>query len=782
MTDVQPETPLAEIAGLRAHITALEAELATRSAELDLLYRAGRELGRTLDLATLYRTLRTLIAEQMACDALVISSYRIGEPIICRYSWQEGVEIPVDAFPPIPLEEAGHGTQSIAIRTGESLLLPDFQAYRRTAATSYLVDNHGNMLEPEPESEGIDIPRSALIVPLKMEDAVHGVLQVFSFRLDAYTALDLQLLESLATQLAYAEANAKLYAQATAELAARQVAEEAMRGLYETLEQRVRERTQVLESEVAERRQAEAILHQREDQLRLLADNTTDIIMRFTLDGIPLYVTPSVKAVLGYDVDELMCSQYGLMTHPDDMAHVRESLQELAQTGGPVRSEARLLHKQGYYVWLETVSKQIRDVATGEPIGVVCSSRDISERKAVQAAFVQRSEELSMANVELARASCLKDEFLANMSHELRTPLTGILGLAEGLQNIVYGPLNERQLRALRLIEESGRHLLNLINDILDLSKVEAGKLDVLIEYVLAADVCRSSLRMVKQIAEKKHQQVALVLEPSALIVQADARRLKQILVNLLSNAVKFTPEHGELGLQVAADVATHSVHFTVWDKGIGIAQEQQAKIFQPFIQLDSGLARQFSGTGLGLALVRRLTELHGGSVAVFSTPGDGSRFVVTLPWTPDMPASSATVSTSAPPVATAPDRHAGHVLLVEDNVTTAIAMVDYLSAYGFHVSVVYTGVEAVARVAALRPDVILMDVQMPEMDGIEATRRIRALPDRVVADTPIIAVTALAMVGDRERCVAAGANDYVSKPFELTALSGMIQRYLHHR
>jgi signal transduction histidine kinase len=270
--------------------------------------------------------------------------------------------------------------------------------------------------------------------------------------------------------------------------------------------------------------------------------------------------------------------------------------------------------------------------------------REIAERKRVEAAWeeersllVRRVEErtaaLSVANAELAKASRLKDEFLANISHELRTPLCAILGVCETLKEQIDDHSRDGQLRALADIEENGRHLLSLINDILDLSKIEAGKIELGIGPVLVESVCHASLSAIKHEAGEKRLKVSVSLDRMAPAVAADALRLKQILVNLLSNAVKFTPEGGSIGLEVKGDAERGVAHFAVWDTGIGIAQEDVPRLFQPFVQLDSSLSRQYPGTGLGLVLVHRLVELHGGSVTVESEPGRGSRFTVSLPW-----------------------------------------------------------------------------------------------------------------------------------------------------
>jgi CheY-like chemotaxis protein len=257
-------------------------------------------------------------------------------------------------------------------------------------------------------------------------------------------------------------------------------------------------------------------------------------------------------------------------------------------------------------------------------------------------------------------------------------------------------------------------------------------------------------------------------------------------LVNLLSNAVKFTPEGGQIGLEVVGLPEPQVVNLTVWDQGIGIAPEGMDRLFKPFVQLDSALARQYEGSGLGLALVYRMVEMHGGSVTVESEIGQGSRFTVSLPWqetdtpdtmdeSPDQPSllaleHLASSSNSQGPV----------VLLVEDNETLIETVVDYLQNKGYRLIVAQDGENAIEQATLKQPDLILMDIQMPGMDGLEATRRLRA--DATLVAIPIIALTALAMPGDRERCLEAGANEYLSKPVSLKRLVSVIEAQLQQR
>jgi PAS domain S-box-containing protein len=419
-------------------------------------------------------------------------------------------------------------------------------------------------------------------------------------------------------------------------------------------------------------------------------------------------------------------------------------------------------------------------------------AHDITERNRTEQALIEerallrhrvdeRTRDLRAANAALARASALKDEFLANMSHELRTPLNAVLGFAEGIREQSYGPVTERQHYALNAIQESGRHLLLLINDILDVAKIGAGKVELALEPTSVNDVCEASVRMIRQTALKKGVAVQYTADPVVKVLTADMRRLKQILVNLLSNAVKFTPTGGAVGLEVAGDTEHERVHFTVWDTGIGIPSDQLGRLFQPFMQLDSQLARQYEGTGLGLVLVSRLAELHGGGVSVQSELDKGSRFTVSLPWSLQSGASMA--EQESIPAHTLPDAPGATtrveprtILLVDDNRVSARAIEDYLTTIGHRVLTVHSGEEALAVAQAIHLTVILMDIQMPKMDGLETIQHIRRIASQ--ATTPIIALTALAMPGDRERCLAAGATDYMSKPASLRSLRALIERH----
>jgi PAS domain S-box-containing protein len=401
------------------------------------------------------------------------------------------------------------------------------------------------------------------------------------------------------------------------------------------------------------------------------------------------------------------------------------------------------------------------------------------QRKRAEQTIHAYAEELEQRveqrTAELTRANRTKDEFLASMSHELRTPLNSVLGFSESLLEGVRGPLDVRQEQAVELIHSSGEHLLGLINDILDVSKIESGKFELRAEAVSVNDICYSSLNFIKQLAGKKSISVEYVpLADPSTTLWVDPRRLKQILINLLNNAVKFTPEHGSVTLQVSADLLQKSMSFSITDSGIGISAQDLKKLFQPFVQLDSSLSRQYQGSGLGLLMVKKLVEMHEGTVHVESEPGRGSRFMISLPWIQDINAKSQEDAISNPYLQPG---NGARILLAEDNETSVMVIKEYLENHGYEVFVALHGQEAITKAMEACPVIILMDIQMPRMDGLEATRRLRATPG--FATVPIIALTAFAMPGDRERCLEAGVSGYMSKPVHLRKLHEMISDLL---
>ena len=465
--------------------------------------------------------------------------------------------------------------------------------------------------------------------------------------------------------------------------------------------------------------------------------------------------------------------------HLEDVEIVKQKTQELLN-GSSVHGqlEYRILRGDGSIGYLKTHAVVQRN-ANHQVERIIGMVQDVTHEKHAESALRESNDRLSIANLKLETAMQVKDEFLASMSHELRTPLTGILGLSEALQFNTYGQLTDKQKNTLKIIENSGNHLLDLINDILDLSKIQSGKLEIHTSPSLLEDICQASLQLTKGMASQKRQVIRYSSPAMPIFLDVDTRRIKQVIVNLLSNAIKFTPERGELGLNIEADKLDRQVRIIVWDKGIGIKPEHLSKLFLPFTQIDSSLAREYSGTGLGLSLVKRLVELHEGTVTVESVFGEGTRFIVSLPWITESPVSpSQDVPTSQPDTITE-NTSAQLIMITDDNLLLLDMLADFLESQKYRTAKVNSGSEFFEKITEIRPDLILMDIQMPGIDGLEVIRYLRKHQDPSIASVPVIAVTALAMTGDREKCLAAGANDYMSKPVALMELKQSIQNLI---
>ncbi|MDX2098293.1 MAG: PAS domain S-box protein [Leptolyngbyaceae cyanobacterium bins.59] len=537
--------------------------------------------------------------------------------------------------------------------------------------------------------------------------------------------------------------------------------------------------------DISDRKQEQAVLQQKTDELDRFFSLALDLLCIANLEGRFVRLNHQWEKVLGYPLSDLEGSEFMDFVHPDDVEMTLQAMQALEQGEDVVGFTNRYRCRDGSYRWIEWRSAPSGDL-------VYAAARDITERKQTQNRLTESNYQLAVTNQELARATRLKDEFLANMSHELRTPLNAILGITEGLQDAVFGIVNEKQLKALRTVESSAAHLLVLINDILDVAKIGSGQINLECSQVFLEQLCSSSMAFIKQQAFKKQIHLQTTISPHLPTLFADERRIRQALLNLLTNAVKFTPEGGTVSLTVSlfppganTDQQPY-LRIAVTDTGIGIAPENTGKLFQPFVQIDSALNRQYTGTGLGLALVKQIVELHGGQVGLTSEFGIGSCFTIDLPYDPTLlPASTNWsianedhLSVSNPDDLTS--TQAPLILLAEDNPANVVTISSYLEAKGYRLLFAHDGQEAIDLSLSHHPDVILMDVQMPGIDGLEAMKQIRQ--QEKLRETLIIALTALAMKGDEERCLAAGADYYLSKPVSLKQLSSLIQELLSNR
>ncbi|NTU81663.1 MAG: PAS domain-containing protein [Chloroflexales bacterium] len=534
----------------------------------------------------------------------------------------------------------------------------------------------------------------------------------------------------------------------------------ALQAAHDALEQRVRERT--------------ADLQATQVRLQLAVQAGKVGLWDWDLRTNQVYFSPEYQRMLGY-ADEPSANEFAeweRRVHPDDLGPALENVRAfIRQPDGDYWNEFRMRHCDGTYRWVLSQASLFSD-AQGQPVRMLGSHIDVTASKQAEAALAAHAETLSRMNAELTRALRLKDEFMAMMSHELRTPLNAVLGITDGLLEEGYGPLSPRQRQALEYVVTGGQHLLGILSDILDLTRIEAGVVQLDTAPVKVERLCRTALQIVAERVRKKEIRLLPTVAFGLVGLRADERRLTQILVNLLDNAVKFTPAQGTVGLEVEGNVAREQITFTVWDTGIGIATEDMGRLFQPFTQVDGRLARSYDGIGLGLTLVQRLTELHGGSVQVASIPGMGSRFTITLPWAEDDNFPSSEPGAARPAVQPTWEQPP-HVLVAEDHEPTLELYAEQLARAGCTITTARTGIEALAQIQAQRPDVVVLDIQLPELDGLSVIRQVRE--DAVLAATPIIAVTALAMPGDRERGLSTGASAYLTKPVGVRTLMATI-------
>ncbi len=610
--------------------------------------------------------------------------------------------------PPLPI---GEGFSSYVLRTGQPLLLT-----QELKARMY---EQGKFTK-----SGSDSP-SWLGVPLRTPTRTIGVLAVQHYgKENAYSQRDLEFLSTVGDQIAQA----------------------------------------------IERKRAQEELKQSEEDFRTMANNISQLAWMADATGHIFWYNQRWFDYSGTTLEEMAGWGWQKIHHPDHVQLVIDKITRCFESGEAWDQTFPLRGRDGIYRWFLSRAFPIRD-AEGNVLRWFGTNTDITENKTLE-------EELAVARDQALTSARMKSEFLANMSHEIRTPMNGVIGMTGLLMDT---PLSEEQREFAETIQTSGEALLSIINDILDFSKIEAGKLELEVVDIDVANVIRGTISLLQTQAKAKGLELRASIDPDVpTLLRGDAGRLRQVLINLIANGLKFTAS-GHISIHVSLDHQNESVaglQVRVTDTGIGISEDVQRRLFRAFMQADGSTTRRYGGTGLGLAISKELVAKMGGEIGVESLPGKGSTFWFTVQLPKQLNATDACTQVNEvsalrhdPPVCASAeeDLQHGRVLIAEDNVVNQRVAVAQLRSLGCpSADVVGNGVEVLEALGRVPYDIVLMDCQMPELDGYETTRKIREAGGH---QPYIIAMTANALEGDREVCLAAGMDAYLSKPVRTAAL-----------
>ena len=510
---------------------------------------------------------------------------------------------------------------------------------------------------------------------------------------------------------------------------------------------------------------AQRALQESETRFRRIADGAPALIWQSAADGTALWFNQRWRDYTGLTNGEALMRGWAARVHPQDVERCRTLFEQALAERAPFDAEYRLLCADGSHAWIADNGIP-RFGADGRFEGHIGYGWDITARKAARA-------ELIAAKDEAERANRAKSEFLSRMSHELRTPLNAVLGFGQLLESDRDDPLRDAQRARVQELLRGGRHLLSLINDVLDLARIEAGTLKLQLTEVSLADTVGDCLRLVAPMAVQRDIGLACQANADNDRVMADPVRLKQVLLNLLSNAIKYSPAGGSVNVAWRADGA--ALRLDVEDSGPGLAAAQQDRLFQAFERLDAD-ASGVEGAGIGLALSKWLVDLMHGEIGVRSVPGQGSTFWVRLGRSDGTPAQAGSSALRQPPAL--PRLHGRTALYIEDNAVNQILMEGMLAQRpGLRLHLASLPETGLAMARQLRPDLVLLDIQLPGIDGYEVLRRLRA--DPATRAIPVVAVSANALPSDLDPAASAGFADYVTKPLDLQRLLAVVDRLL---
>ncbi|OYU68918.1 MAG: hypothetical protein CFE28_02275 [Alphaproteobacteria bacterium PA2] len=521
--------------------------------------------------------------------------------------------------------------------------------------------------------------------------------------------------------------------------------------------------------DVTEAHDRQAALLESEARFRMLADHTTDIVVWTAPNANILYASPSVRR-LGYSPDDLIGHPSLDFVHPDDQAGTIELLRNVfadAQSDGALRGEFRFRTKDGSWVWLEGYPTAIRN-DVGRPTSAVTNFRDVTLRRRLE-------EDLLQAKQRAEAAAEAKSEFLANMSHEIRTPLTGIIGFS----NLLIGlpDLSATAASYARRVATSSRALLEVVNDILDFSKLEVGQIEADPQDIQIRLLLDDAIGNFTSQASEKGLSLSLSIDDACPpYLYLDGGRLRQILSNLVSNALKFT-ESGSVSVHSAYDPVGSRLSLSVTDTGVGVPEDKIGRLFQRFSQVDGSITRRYGGTGLGLSICRQLTTLLGGEISVTSEVGRGSTFEFWIPTPESLAAGQGAPADNSDEIDSGTGAEPLRILVVDDLNTNRELVRALLEAIGQEVEEADSGAAAVSAAMRRPYDLILMDLQMPGMDGFAAARAIRALESENSL-TPIVALSANVLPEHLKASSEAGMNDHIGKPISPAMLIGALQRW----